>query len=268
MKRILLPPILSTMLFAQLSRAADGLDIWTLHSRSLSSTNWLYDIAFGKDRFVAVGGSQLPTFGGSFPGRGVIATSVDGTNWFQRTIPPGTGTLVGVTRGPELFVAVGRNVVLSSPEGDTWTLSSLGCYGSSAVTYGNNMFVAECGGRWYSSTNATTWTSRPLNLFESFFKDVAFGNNHFVAVIAGNGQGSVISTSPDGTVWRGTNLSASGLVPASVTYGNGVFAAVGSAGTIFRSTDDGMTWTQINAGTRSNLLGVAHGNGVFVAVGS
>src|SRR2546422_9013188 len=117
------------------------------------------------------------------------------------------------------------------------------------------MFVVECYGMSYSSTEATTWTSRPLNLFESFIKDLAFGNSHFVAVVGGMGTG--ISTSSDGTVWRWTNFSASGVVPASVTYGNGVFAAVGSAGTIFRSTDDGMTWTQSKAGTRSNLLGVA-----------
>jgi len=57
-------------------------------------------------------------------------------------------------------------------------------------------------------------------------------------------------------------------VPASVTYGIGVFAAVGNAGTIFRSTDEGMTWTKSNTGTRGNLLGVAYGGGVFVAVGS
>ena len=51
-----------------------------------------------------------------------------------------------------------------------------------------------------------------------------------------------------------------------VTYGNGLFVAVGTSGTILTSPD-GVTWTQRTSGTDDTLRGVTHGNGTFVAVG-
>jgi hypothetical protein len=51
-----------------------------------------------------------------------------------------------------------------------------------------------------------------------------------------------------------------------VTYGNGLFVAVGRDGTILTSPD-GATWTARTSGTGNSLLGVAYGNGLFVAVG-
>ena len=52
-----------------------------------------------------------------------------------------------------------------------------------------------------------------------------------------------------------------------VTYGNGIFIAVGGDGTILTSAD-GITWTSRTSGTTSNFYGVTYGNGTFVAVGA
>ncbi|MDT7910160.1 MAG: hypothetical protein RQ912_09555, partial [Thermus sp.] len=51
-----------------------------------------------------------------------------------------------------------------------------------------------------------------------------------------------------------------------VTYGNGLFVAVGSRGTILTSRD-GVNWTEQTSGTGNRLNGVTYGNGLFVAVG-
>jgi photosystem II stability/assembly factor-like uncharacterized protein len=51
-----------------------------------------------------------------------------------------------------------------------------------------------------------------------------------------------------------------------VTYGNNIFVAVGSSGTILTSPD-GVTWTQQTSGTSRRLNGVTYGNNIFVAVG-
>jgi hypothetical protein len=51
-----------------------------------------------------------------------------------------------------------------------------------------------------------------------------------------------------------------------VTYGNGLFVAVGKGGTILTSPD-GVNWTARTSGTRNDLYGVTYGNGTFVAVG-
>ena len=51
-----------------------------------------------------------------------------------------------------------------------------------------------------------------------------------------------------------------------MTYGNGLFVAVGGSGTILTSPD-GVTWTARTSGTGNGLRGVAYGNNTFVAVG-
>ena len=51
-----------------------------------------------------------------------------------------------------------------------------------------------------------------------------------------------------------------------ISYGNGVFVAVGEAGTIYTSSD-GETWTRRSSGTSQSLRDVAYGGGTFVAVG-
>jgi hypothetical protein len=66
-----------------------------------------------------------------------------------------------------------------------------------------------------------------------------------------------------GTTWTLRNL---GNLLEGVTYGNGLFVAVGDGGAILTSPD-GVTWTPRTSGTDNSLYGVAHGNGLFVAVG-
>jgi hypothetical protein len=51
-----------------------------------------------------------------------------------------------------------------------------------------------------------------------------------------------------------------------VTYGNGLFVAVGDGGTILTSPD-GVNWTRGPRGRATRLFGVTYGNGLFVAVG-
>jgi len=261
MKRILLLSILCPQFVARICWGGDGLDTWTVRSNSLSSTSWLYDVACGNDQFVAVGGSQAQIH----PDMGVVLTSLDRTNWLQEILPTGTETLLGVTHAAGFYLAVGVNSLLTSFSGTSWVRSTSVSFSSSAVAYGNGLFIA-CGGyRYlYLSTNASTWRPVSAGLFESYPKDIAFGHGQFVAVSSGMTVG--LWTSTNGTAW-GPRFWAPGASPTSVSYCNGLFVATGRAGTIVTSTD-GITWNQRNSGTRSNLLGVASGAGVYVTVGS
>ena len=45
-------------------------------------------------------------------------------------------------------------------------------------------------------------------------------------------------------------------VSHGVTYGNGVFIAVGIDGTILTSSDNGTTWTSMSSGTTASLYEV------------
>ena len=55
----------------------------------------------------------------------------------------------------------------------------------------------------------------------------------------------------------------------AVTYGNGLFVAVGSSGGDgeILTSPDGVVWTRQVAGTNNSLFSVAYGNGRFVAIG-
>ena len=53
---------------------------------------------------------------------------------------------------------------------------------------------------------------------------------------------------------------------ASAASGNGIYVAVGKYGFMMRSID-GNTWTNVSSGVEDDLSGVSYGNGVFVAVG-
>jgi hypothetical protein len=86
-----------------------------------------------------------------------------------------------------------------------------------------------------------------------------------------------ILTSPDGTTWTSYKTGTMGQLN-SVTYGYGLFVAVGASqsgqtdhdylGADYIATSpDGSTWTTQHSGTGSVLGGVAYGNGLFVAAG-
>ena len=51
-----------------------------------------------------------------------------------------------------------------------------------------------------------------------------------------------------------------------VTYGNGLFVAVGYNGTILTSPD-GVSWTAGTSATNQTIDGITYGNGLFVAIG-
>jgi len=79
------------------------------------------------------------------------------------------------------------------------------------------------------------------------------------------GKRGAIFTSWDGVNWTKRD-SKTRTDLWGVTYGNGLFVAVGILGTILTSPD-GMSWMRQASGTSNSLYGVTYGNGRFVAVG-
>ena len=80
-----------------------------------------------------------------------------------------------------------------------------------------------------------------------------------------NGTSWAASGSVAGPAWT-AQTAAAGNSWDSVTYGNGLFAAVSTLGTPHVMTwPDGVTWTLGHAD--EFLVSVTYGNGLFVAVG-
>ena len=79
------------------------------------------------------------------------------------------------------------------------------------------------------------------------------------------GESGVLFTSSDGTAWE--ERSSGTVQPLrDVTYGGSTFVALGGGGTIL-SSPDGVRWTRRNSGTGHDLNGVGYGQGIFVIVG-
>ena len=248
----------------------DGVN-WT--RRDSGGADYLMDVAWGGNQFVAVGYSVVAGYSGT------ILTSPDGVTWTPRT-SGGTYYLRGVTWGNHQFVAVGYSgTILTSPDGVTWTpRASGGAYTVLDVTWGNNQFVAV--GLGYSgspgailtSPDGVTWTPRASGVTD-YLSDGTWSGNQFVAVggqyMSTDTYTSTILTSPDGVTWT-PRASGGAFGLGGVTWSGNQFVAVGgndTNGTILTSPD-GVTWTPRAPGVTSWLGDVTWSGAQFVVVGA
>ncbi len=117
------------------------------------------------------------------------------------------------------------------------------------------------------NTNSDPFTSIRGLIFEA----VTYGNGRYVEVGEyPESDNATIQTSDDGTNWTlRTHNDFSVLDLFDVTYGNGLFVAVGwdalSGRNIYSSTN-GINWTP-HTTSMDNVFGVTYGGGYFVAVG-
>jgi|GEM_PF-703605 len=205
---------------------------------------------------------------------------------------------------PVYAITYGKGMILTSPDGEAWTLRRSGTeVPLAAMSYGKESFVAV-GARGtivQGTRDGSTWTLRESGV-QSDLWAVTFARGIFVVV----GSAGTVTTSPDGTTWakranltpyslRNVNYGENNFVtigergfifnskdginwtrrPAQytdhllgLTYAEKTFVAVGSNGKILTSTDDGITWTERYSGTTETLSAVTYGNKLFVAVGS
>lgn len=101
------------------------------------------------------------------------------------------------------------------------------------------------------------------------FKRIVFGNGKFVAVTqSGTDKGSPIISSTNGENWSvPVYIVNSWDVINDVTFGNGVFVAVGDNNNrvIIATSINGENWSAVNTSKTGSLYRVAYGNGKFVA---
>lgn len=230
-----------------------------------NNDNWL-GIAFGAGTFVAV------AYGVGGAGGTNAATTTNGVTWTGKTLPSAQ-EWTAVAFGNSTFVAISNapgntagNIAATSPTGTTWTSRTMPSSSKwYSIAFGNGVFVAlSQGSAAATSTDGITWTARTFPVSLSF-PSIAFGNGIFVAV---NYSTGTAYTSTDGITWmerlQVTPVNRYGTV---LTFGNGIFLAVGSYGTIFTSLN-GINWINWPTATTANLKGAAFGAGVFAITSS
>jgi outer membrane protein OmpA-like peptidoglycan-associated protein len=207
---------------------------------------------------------------------------------------------------PMYTITYGKGIIMTSPDGETWTTRSSGVdVPLAAMAYGKGTFVAV-GARGTivtSPKNGETWTIRQSGVTSDLWA-VKFSRTRgiFLAV----GAAGTVTTSPDGYTWtkranlikyslrnvgygkdnfitigeRGNIFNSKDGISwkrhgtqftdhlVGMTYGKGMFVVVGSNGRILTSSDNGVTWIGRYSGTTENLSAVQYGNNKFVAVGA
>jgi len=219
----------------EIQTSPDGIT-WTQRTAAGSYTDIFRDICYSlaDDLYVVVGYS------------GEIQTSPDGTTWTQRTPAGGYGDgFMGVcySSNDDLFVAVGvGGEIQTSPDGTTWTQRTAA--GSYTDTF-RDVYYSEDDGLYVAvgddleiqtSPDGTTWTQRKTGAGSSTnFNSVFYANGLYVIV---GGYSETTSETSQG-IWVSNNCMTFYEVAKmridrykeylySVTYGNDLFAFVGS----------------------------------------
>lgn len=248
--------------------STDGVD-WTVRKPATTKTLKLTDIAFGNGRFVALSTEST------------ILVSADGLEWTaarQRleASPSGTPTLNGVAFGDGKFVAVGdQGTILTSTDGENWTPRKSGTTDwLPGVTYVNGRFVTFGSGGMLTSTDGTDWIPWAATMQRLALAGAVFGNGRYVVVgtrrhCVNCTTAAAILTSEDGTNWVQPGYGVKENLE-DVTYGNGLFVAVGWNAAIL-SSPDGANWIIRKLGTDTSkyhapLYPVVYRDGRFIAI--
>ena len=213
------------------------------------------------------------------------STPVSGNAW-QTTTSGISQDLTAVAWSGSLYVAVGgtydtgngvgdalsTGVILTSPDGHTWTLQHVaGLPYLTDVIWAHSEFVAvgqvTHDSAVFASPDGHTWKNLNPQFASSSdatfsrFTKIIWARSQFVAL----GFFSYIFTSPDGHIWTTRSDGTSGDV-GDLAWSGSQFVAVGIGGSILTSPD-GITWTPRRTSSSSSLNSVTWASSRFVAVG-
>jgi hypothetical protein len=159
------------------------------------------------------------------------------------------------------------NVILSSPDGITWTQRTLpATAGWHRVFFGNGMFLAVGGsGTGAKSSDGITWTTvTTIPTFASRWLYMSFGSGLFILSYLITNSFTRFYTSSDGATWTPT-ADMSGQITA-VAYGNGLYVGLDTISAQSYTSTDGLTWTAHAISASAAWSDIAFGNGLFIAV--
>ena len=226
--------------------STDGMN-WT--EGELDYNGW-WDMTYANGLFVAVGAADDEY--------GYVMTSTNGIDWNYQAVE---GYWEGVIYGAGLFVVVGDDEAMTSPDGENWTaLGEIPNTEWYSVAYGNGKFVAVSPYGYYlmTSEDGINWSEIPDA--EYGFEDVVFGNGLFVAM----GE-DYVQMSEDGVVWTHQSIDYGNW--RSIIYGDGQFLIVGEGDnsespSILRSRN-GIDWTGVESVAGIVLKDAIYANGTF-----
>jgi hypothetical protein len=204
--------------FGSILTSSDGV-VWAQND-SLRNLGYTYrhviGAAYGNGLFVAILGDET------------IFTSTDGETWTVKTIPIDRA-ISKIFYMDGSFFAWGADIpsessiILTSPDGDTWTEVISTNIVIEDLVYGNGILTAvDRFGDIYTSPDGVSWTKR-FAATGIWLNGIAYGEGIIVAVGYNNiTETGLILTSTDGINWINRDLKITfGL--SGVAYGNKTF---------------------------------------------
>ena len=174
--------------------------------------------------------------------------------------------LLDVIWDGSLFVAVGGETFLTSPDGIRWTESRITLDDGATpfmlgVAAGDSGYVAVgAQGRILTSPDGAVWEPRPSGTGIAL-NDVIWNGSEYLLV----GQGGTLMSSSDGVAWDRRSSGTQEFL-FGIDFTESLMVAVGDRGTMIVS-EDGLLWEEVESGTDSLLRAVTHNEAQFVAVG-
>jgi len=243
-----------------ISRTSDGGATWTLDTVGLTTPE--VPIPF----VGAIAGWSGNLFC-SMPGTGVFRSTDDGSHWsIVDTATLGNKAVRALAIiDTDLFAGTDGGVFHSTNNGVSWMEFNTGWtipHVNALAIKGTTIFAGTAGGGVYKTSVASAgWTAVNAGLGDLTALSLIVNTKLFVGT-----NGGVFSTTDNGAVWTIANSGLTATrVYAIAASGDTLYAGAYGSG-LFRSTDDGVTWS--NTGISNKYVHALLLNGSFVGVGS
>ncbi len=190
--------------------------------------------------------------------RGFAALTTDGgARW--TTLDAGAVDFTGVATGHHGAIALA-----TSDDGTIWRLAPDGAQRlleaplplhAIAMTPdgGTAVAVGDAGAIWRSSDGARTWVPLATEVEDDLYAVAVASSGDYVVAVGDAGRVVVVD---EGAITRQRLPNATGALRGLHLRSDGEGQAVGDSGMIWRTFDDGATWTRLRADTHADLTGV------------
>jgi hypothetical protein len=225
--------------------STDGV-VWNVPTTTFTGTICFRGLVFGDNRFMLI--SQQVT--------SRVWTSPDGNVWTPATNV--TFNVYWLTYGNGAYLAVaatasgGNDISISTDNGISWTNSNTGAvsligtgFGTMVNTSnGTNIFIV--GGLGYIKRRADggSWetpTTMPLNATTANWRNIAFGNDTFIAT-SWDSPGLMTISRDAGKTWSSAISFGSGL--GNLIYAENVWYASTNTNVLLVSRDNALSWVK------------------------